>query len=67
MPTVKEMFSALESTQRDALMLAFNEQRDHIVILEDGTFIGCNLENIEDLQVDQQSDNGWISGRLKDA
>lgn len=65
MSKIKEMFTKLDDTQRDALMLAFNECRDHIVILEDGTFIGCNIENTEDLTVYQVADNGWICGELK--
>jgi len=60
------MFSELDAEQKEALMLAFNECRDHIVILESGKFVGCNIENTGDLVIYQQSDNGWICGEIKD-
>ena len=65
MSIIKDMFAELSTEQREALMLAFNECRDHIVILENGMFVGCNLEDISDLTIHQQSDNGWICGELK--
>lgn len=65
MSKIKDMFSGLSEEQRDALMLAFNECRDNIVVLESGKFVGCHLEDTADLTIYQQSENGWICGELK--
>lgn len=66
MSKIKDMFAELSEKQREALMLAFNECRDHIVIFESGEFIACNLTDIRELTIYQKSENGWICGVLKD-
>jgi hypothetical protein len=72
MNTVKEIFNTLDQSQKDTLMIAFNDCLDQIIVLEiivleNGTFIGCNLENTEGLNIVERLDNGWVCGSLKNA
>jgi len=64
MSKIKDMFAELSEEEREALMLAFNECRDYIVILESGKFVGCNIKDTSDLIIHQLTDNGWICGEL---
>ena len=62
---INELFKELSQDQRDALVSAFNEQKDGIVVLEDGRFLAVFLERTDDLIIDEENNN-WICGRIPD-
>lgn len=60
---INELFKELTQKQRDVLVDAFNQQKDNIVVLDDGRFLAVFLENKTGLIIDEDTNN-WTCGRL---
>ena len=63
---INELFRELTQEQRDVLVAAFNQQKDNIIVLEDGRFLAVFLENKSGLIIKEEANN-WTCGRIPDA
>lgn len=60
---INELFKELNQVQRNTLVTSFNEQKDNIIVLDDGRFLAVFLENKSGLIIDEEANN-WTCGRI---
>jgi len=61
---IKTILNTLQDEQRAQLMCAFEQGFTQIVIYEPGKFIGVNVQNVGNLDLENQ-EGVWSCGRIK--
>ena len=63
---INELFKELTQEQRDVLVDSFNQQKDNIIVLDDGRFLAVFLANKTGLII-QEETNNWTCGNISDS
>jgi urease accessory protein UreE len=62
---ISTVFKTLNSEQKEQLLIAFNDGTHHVLVLDDGNFIGVNIQDETGLEI-IEAHNNWYFGVKND-